>query len=171
MKQLLIAAMLVPALSFAQKVSLNTDEAVITFDLGTDVENGTISGLNAEVDLDLQDPSSGSIKASVDVESLNTDTPQRDEHLFEAGEHFDGANFPNITFESDRIVKTASGYMAYGKLTIKSTTQEVEMPFIHADNMLIGRIKLHTGNYGVYGDAPEDPWEVNCIARIQVPLN
>ena len=167
MKHLLVVLMLSPVLAMAQNVSLSGSQTVVTFDID-DVENGTVSGIEIESELNLDDPSSSWIKASADASTLNTGLADRDKHIkHDANGYLDVEKTPIFTFESDNIVKTESGYMAYGKLTIGGITHEAKMPFVQKDDKLIGRIKIHTGSYGIHDDEPSDSDAYNCIIRIE----
>jgi polyisoprenoid-binding protein YceI len=64
---------------------------------------------------------------SVEVASLDTGLPERDDHLRSA-DFFDAANHPRITFASRRII--AAGNNSYdipGTLTIKGVSQDVSL--------------------------------------------
>ncbi len=170
MKAIIIIALLLAGSVSAQKINLATDKAEITFDLGDEVENGTVSGLTTKVKLDLDNLSGASIEASVEVKSIDTNEPSREEHVRFGEDYFDGNNHPLITFTSSKVVKTESGYMAYGKLTMKGITIDQNVPFAIVDNTLIARMKLHTGNFDIHEDAPESSDEYNAVVRIKVPL-
>ena len=62
---------------------------------------------------------------SADVSSVNTNQPDRDNHL-RTSDFFDVANYPKMTFASTRIEKTGENtYNVYGNLTLRGTTKEV----------------------------------------------
>lgn len=170
MKAIILIAMLATVHAFGQKVNLATDKAEITFDLSDEVENGTVSGLTTKVSLDLDNVTGASIEASVEVKSIDTNEPSREEHVRFGDDYFDGNNHPLITYTSNKVVKTESGYMAYGKLTMKGITVDQNVPFAIVDNTLIARMKLHTGNFDIHEDAPETSDEFNAVVRIKVPL-
>lgn len=140
----------------------------ISFNKFDDDVVGSISGLKAEIKLDLENPAGGSIKASVDVKTLSTGISDRDDHLME-DDFFGQKGNPQIVFQSSKIIKTKSGFLAYGKLTIKGITLDVQMPFVYdADKtMFVGRIKIHTGNFGVMGDKSAEG-EFNTVVRLNI---
>ncbi len=170
MKLLICFFLFVPGLVFAQNLNLDIDNAVITYDLTDEVDEGTIGGLKADIKLNLDDLDNSSIKASVEVATLTTQNEQRDGSIRDDEGHFDGKNHPLLSFESSKIIKTETGYMAYGSLTIKEITKEIKLPFIYQDNKVIARMKIHTGTYEVYGEAPEDEDAFNAVIRIQIPV-
>jgi polyisoprenoid-binding protein YceI len=64
---------------------------------------------------------------SIDVASIDTKEPQRDEHLRSA-DFFDAANHPNITFESTSVEKVDSEhYKVTGNLTLRGVTKPVTL--------------------------------------------
>ena len=64
----------------------------------------------------------------IDANSIYTGNKKRDAHLVDE-DFFDTAKYPTITFVSSSIVKTETGYVAKGNLTIKDVTKEIELPF------------------------------------------
>ncbi|PZN11854.1 MAG: polyisoprenoid-binding protein [Bacillota bacterium] len=75
---------------------------------------------------DIQDLTKGAtIEARIDVNTIDTREPQRDEHL-KSPDFFDAANHPTIEFRSKRIERSGSNsYKLTGDLTIRGTTKEV----------------------------------------------
>jgi polyisoprenoid-binding protein YceI len=61
---------------------------------------------------------------SVEVASLDTGVPERDDHLRSA-DFFEAANHPRITFASRRIIAVGDSYDIPGTLTIKGVSQDV----------------------------------------------
>jgi polyisoprenoid-binding protein YceI len=61
------------------------------------------------------------------------------------------AKFPQSHFTSTQITKTANGYDAVGKLTIRGVTKDVHVPFTFApaNGSLIGKVSLKRLDYGV----------------------
>jgi polyisoprenoid-binding protein YceI len=68
------------------------------------------------------------IKATVKTASINTDNEKLDGHLRSA-DFFDAEKYPEITFESTKIIKKGDRFVAKGNLTIRGITKEIEMPF------------------------------------------
>ena len=65
-----------------------------------------------------------SVKASVDVKSINTGNGKRDDHL-RSPDFFDVAKHPKMTFESTAIKGTQESFKLEGKLTIHGVTKPV----------------------------------------------
>lgn len=71
--------------------------------------------------------SSSTMDIRIDVNSINTGSEKRDEHL--RGEDFFAVdNYPTIQLIAMNIVKTDEGYLIQGDLTVKDVTKAVEIP-------------------------------------------
>ncbi len=76
---------------------------------------------------DSEDFSGSSIEFALDVNSIDTNQPQRDEHL-RNGDFFDAPQFPQITFASTSFEKAKGDvYKLAGNLTMKGITKPVEV--------------------------------------------
>ena len=74
-----------------------------------------------------QDKSEGlSAEAAIDVSTINTREPARDNHL-KSPDFFDMANYPTISFKSKRAAKGPDGLKLTGDLTIHGVTREVTL--------------------------------------------
>jgi polyisoprenoid-binding protein YceI len=77
-----------------------------------------------------EDLSSAHAHGSVKTASVDTNQPQRDEHLRSA-DFFDAANYPEITFESTSIEQADEDtYRITGQLTLHGVTREL---VLHAE--------------------------------------
>lgn len=86
---------------------------------------GTFQKLSGTVQYDGKDIKSIAAQATIDVASIDTREPKRDEHLRSA-DFFDAAKFPAITFVSKRVEPKGAGRFALvGDITIKGVTREV----------------------------------------------
>jgi polyisoprenoid-binding protein YceI len=87
---------------------------------------GQFTGLSGIIVDAADDPKYSSVKAEIDVTTLITGDPQRDEHLRSA-DFFDVANHPMITFESRRVAGSREHFAVTGDLTIRGQTREVTL--------------------------------------------
>jgi polyisoprenoid-binding protein YceI len=114
----------------AQKWNTNASEAQIKFSVkglfGT--VNGKFSGLNSTILFDKDNLAASSIRASVDTKSISTGINLRN-HDLQKEKYLDSDKYPVMSFQSDKIQKSETGYKAIGNLTIKSVTKPVEIPF------------------------------------------
>jgi polyisoprenoid-binding protein YceI len=100
---------------------------------------GRFARFNGTVALDEVDLSRSAVEAIIDATSIDTGTPQRDEHLRSA-DFFDVERFPEIRFRSTRIERLADNrYRVVGDLTIRDVTRAVTLDV-------------------EYGGQAKDPW-------------
>ena len=93
--------------------------------LGISNVQGEFTKLSGTVNLDDQDISKSTVNATIDVNSLDTRVPNRDNDL-KSDHFFDTAKYPTITFESTKIVSTGEGTAKMtGNLTLHGVTKEV----------------------------------------------
>jgi polyisoprenoid-binding protein YceI len=87
---------------------------------------GEFTRVSGQVRFDENEPESLSAGATIDVSTINTREPDRDNHL-KSADFFDVANFPTITFKSRRVEKGPDGLKLTGDLTIRGVTREVAL--------------------------------------------
>lgn len=108
----------------------------------------------------------------VDMTSLDTGDKERDDTL-KGADLFSIAKFPQAHFTSTQITKTANGYDAVGKLTIRGVSRDVHVPFSFktADEQgkpagyLLGKTTLKRLDFGVgQGDWKSTEWVGNDVS-------
>jgi len=89
--------------------------------------SGFFKSFEGELDTENDDFSDASISFSLDIDSIDTNQSQRDEHL-KSAEFFDAAQYPKITFKSTSFTKSGDDeYKLAGDLTIKGETKPVTL--------------------------------------------
>jgi polyisoprenoid-binding protein YceI len=73
-------------------------------------------------------PAASRLEVTVDMTSVDTGDQERDDTLRDV-DLFAVRKFAQARFAAAQIVKTASGYEAVGKLTIRDITRELHVPF------------------------------------------
>lgn len=122
---------------------------------------GRFVDTDATISYDETDLTKSSVTALIHTASIDTGETERDEHLRTA-DFFDAEKFPIICFQSKRIEKRDSEWVAVGELTIHGVTREIALPFqwvqkIHTDpfgNDRIGfeaHMTLKRSDYGIKG--------------------
>ncbi len=77
--------------------------------------------------LDEADVTKSKVEATIDVTTLNTREPKRDEHL-RSPDFFDVAKHPSMTFKSTRVEKAGEGKLKVtGDLTLRGVTKSVTL--------------------------------------------
>lgn len=88
---------------------------------------GYFKKFSGTVESDKEDFSDAVISFEADIDSIDTNTAQRDEHL-KSADFFDAANHPKLTFRSSSIRKKSDDeYEITGDITIRGTTKEVTL--------------------------------------------
>jgi polyisoprenoid-binding protein YceI len=117
---------------------------------------GSFSGLQGNIQFDINKPSNASFNVSIDANSINTGSEMRDNHLRE-DTYFDVKNYPRISFVSTKVVPsaTAGTYIVFGKLTIKNHTEDISFPFTATPNgngyLLKGDFTINRKDFGIGG--------------------
>jgi len=116
--------------------------------------NGRFQTFAAQLNLDLGDPTKGSIVGTVQIDSVNTRDHDRDASLLDK-DWFNAKEFPQAKFESQKIEKAADGsYVANGQLTLKGQTKPIALKFTltgtgaaaqFAGSMAINRFDFNVG--------------------------
>ncbi|MDB5054456.1 MAG: YceI family protein [Bacilli bacterium] len=84
---------------------------------------GTFNTFTAEIEADLADLTSASIRFTVDASSIDTRNTDRDNHLRSA-DFFEVEKYPEISFKSTHIKKTGDGeYDVTGDVTLHNVTR------------------------------------------------
>ena len=86
---------------------------------------GAFSKVTGTLILDDKDITKSSVDVTIDVTTVDTREPARDNDL-RSDKFFDTAHFPTMTFKSKKVEQVASGKLKVtGDLTIRGTTKEV----------------------------------------------
>jgi polyisoprenoid-binding protein YceI len=86
---------------------------------------GAFSTVKGSVSFDDKDVTKSTIDVTIDVDSVDTRQPDRDKDL-RSDKFFDVANYPNITFKSNKVEQVSPGKLKVtGDLTIRGTTKSV----------------------------------------------
>lgn len=89
--------------------------------------SGSFSKFDVQTETTADDFSDARVVANVEVASINTNNPQRDEHLRNA-DFFEADKHPEITFTSTKVEKTDSDtFTLIGNLTIREVTKPVKL--------------------------------------------
>jgi|EP01039_Chlorochromonas_danica_P013167 polyisoprenoid-binding protein YceI len=89
--------------------------------------SGFFKSFEGSLETESDDFENAAISFALDIDSIDTNQTQRDEHL-KSPEFFDAAQFPQITFKSTSFKKTGDDeYALVGDLTIKGVTKTVTL--------------------------------------------
>ncbi len=87
-------------------------------------QRGTFRTFSGALTYDEQDPTNSSVEATIDLASVDTREPTRDEHLRSA-DFFDVATFPTMTFRSKTFERVGEQFKVTGELSLHGVTKRV----------------------------------------------
>ena len=97
--------------------------------------SGTFQKFQVDVETQEEDFSSARIDAVVEMESINTNNAQRDEHLRNS-DFFEVEKNPQLLFTSTKIEKVSGNdFRLYGNLTLKGVTKPIQLNVEHSGIM------------------------------------
>ncbi len=100
---------------------------------------GSFKQFNATIETEGDDITTAKVHFTADINSISTNNDQRDAHL-RTGDFFDVENYPQLTFEGDRLEKIdGDNYKLHGILTMRGTSKKIVLNV-------------------EYGGSTQDPW-------------
>lgn len=83
---------------------------------------GEFKKFTGKIYLDEKDLAKTTVEVEIDVASVDTNEPKRDEHL-KSPDFFDAKAHPKMTFKSTKVEKDGAGYKVTGDLTLHGVTK------------------------------------------------
>jgi polyisoprenoid-binding protein YceI len=122
---------------------------------------GKFTKFQTTLDLSPESPQTGKLDVVVDMTSLDTGDKDRDDTL-RGADLFSIAKFPQAHFTATQITKTATGFDAAGKLTLRGVTKDIHVPFTFKTSdagYLSGKTTIKRLDFGVgQGDWKSTEW-------------
>ena len=124
----LVTALSLPASAAASEWKIDPQHSSAQFSvrhMAISTVRGAFSKVNGIVVLDDKDITKSTVDVTLDVSTVDTREPNRDNDL-RSDKFFDVAHFPTMTFKSKKVEQVAPGKLKVtGDLTIRGTTKEV----------------------------------------------
>jgi len=114
-----------------ESYTIDPAHSSITFSvrhLGVSSVKGRFTEFSGLLFYDEADVTQSSASVVIKAASINTDNPQRDEHL-RGADFFDVDKFPEIRFRTTAIRKSGDQLIAVGFLIMHGNSKEIEIPF------------------------------------------
>jgi polyisoprenoid-binding protein YceI len=133
---------------------------------------GKFSRFPVTLDFSPDNPAASKLDVVVETGSLDSGDKERDDTL-KGADLLAVAKFPQARFTSTQITKTANGYDAAGKLTLRGVTRDIHVPFSFrtADEQgkpagyLLGKTTIKRLDFGVgQGDWKSTEWVGNDVS-------
>jgi len=133
---------------------------------------GKFTRYSVTLDFSPDNPATSKLDVVVETGSLDTGDKERDDTL-KGADLLGVAKFPQARFTSTQITKTANGYDAVGKLTLRGVSRDIHVPFSFrtADEQgkpagyLLGKTTIKRLDFGVgQGDWKSTEWVGNDVS-------
>jgi polyisoprenoid-binding protein YceI len=161
---LLTAALLVPCGARAADAPGVTHYALdpakssleFTFMQAGAANKGRFTRYQVGFDFSAENLAASRLDVTIEMSSTDTGDQERDDTL-KGADLFAVAKFPQAHFAASQINRTATGYEAVGKLTIRGVTRDARVPFTFrtttengaAVGYMSGKTSVHRLDYGV----------------------
>lgn len=149
-----------------------TNDYSIQFKTGK--AEGSFKGLEGMVDFNKADLANSMIDVSVDVNTIQTGNEKKDDHAL-GKKWFDADKYPTMRFTSESILKSGTGYVAKGNLTVKDVTKNVEISFssnrMSDQEYLQGRFRINRKDYNIKGSFFGFTVGKNVDVLLSIPAN
>jgi polyisoprenoid-binding protein YceI len=133
--------------------------------------DGIFKKMEAEINFDEKNLATSKFIIKIDVNSINTGNALQNKHATGA-DWFDAAKYPLIKFTTSSIEKSASGYIAKGKLEVKNKSKEVSVPFTFTSagstGKFIANFTIKRSDYGVGESSDDVADELKIKVEVQV---
>jgi polyisoprenoid-binding protein YceI len=132
---------------------------------------GTFKKLTTTLDFAADNLAASKLDVVVDMTSLDSGDKERDDTL-RGTDMFDIAKYQQARFTSAQIVKTAGGYDAVGKLTLRGVSRDTHVPFTlrtvteqgKSVSYLTGQTTIKRLDFGVgQGDWKSTEWVGDAV--------
>lgn len=146
----------------------------ITEDHTISFANKDVSGLfkdfSGNITFDPTNLNTAKFELKIKVESISTGNGMQNKHAI-GSEWFNAAKFPTITFNSEKVVKTETGFKAIGKLEMHGVEKEVNIPFTFSKKgnkaTFIGKFSVDRTEYGVGAKGNDVQETLKIVATIK----
>jgi polyisoprenoid-binding protein YceI len=89
--------------------------------------SGKFESYDAAITTEDDNFENANIEFSADINSINTNNTDRDNHL-KSGDFFDAENNPKLTFKANSFTKDGEDYELTGDLSLRGVTKSVTLP-------------------------------------------
>jgi len=114
------------------KYSVDANHSTVGFSIpildGVSSVRGKFTDFKVDINFDETAFTKSSVSATIKAASIDTGVEGRDKHLRTA-DFFDVAKYPEITFQSTRIVKRGKNFVAIGTFTMHGVSKAISIPF------------------------------------------
>ncbi len=127
LRTIVALSLLSPLLASAAEYELDATHSYVGFTIRHMMvvnQRGQFQKARGLLRYDDGDPARSSVEAAVDLASIDTREPKRDEHL-RSPDFFDVARYPTMTFRSTRFERVGERWKITGELSLHGVTRPV----------------------------------------------
>lgn len=165
MKRLLPVLLLIASPAFAAQWDVDQAASSLTFtgaQAGTPF-TGSFEQFTPAIDFDPAHPELGKISATINMASAKIPEDKEQNDSLPSEDWFFTKQFPQATFQSTAIHKTATGFAADGTLTIRGVSKPITLPFTLTEaggaTRADGELTLNRRDFGLGGKQwADDKW-------------
>jgi polyisoprenoid-binding protein YceI len=153
--------------------------------MGLSNVRGAFSQFGGTIMYDTVDARRSSVSVVIQAKSINTNSQMRDNDL-RSENFFHVDKYPLITFRSERIEKTGTGFIAHGPLSMHGVTRPIAIAFKQTHGLMsdgwgnkrvgfLGKVSLNRKDYGVLGtkfwNSEFDPGRMSISDNVDIQLS
>jgi polyisoprenoid-binding protein YceI len=114
------------------RYSVDANHSTVGFSVpildGVSSVRGKFTDFSVEINFDETAITKSSVTATIKATSIDTGIEARDRHLRTA-DFFEVEKYPEITFQSTKIVRKGKNFIAFGRFTMHGVSKEISIPF------------------------------------------
>jgi polyisoprenoid-binding protein YceI len=173
-----------PASAATTKYEIDAAHSNVSFAIpiagGLSHVRGKFTDFTVTIVYDDKDVTKSSVKAVIKAASIDTGIERRDSHLRNP-DFFEVEKYPEITFESSRVVKKGRGFIAHGTFTMHGVSKEIALPFtingVRRDEKtgkttlgVSARTVINRRDFGINFARPDNPAFLGDMVEIELNL-
>ena len=167
-QSIFVSLLFISLTTVAQNV--DTQKSLVQFTIGNmgKVVDGTFTGMTGDVKFDTKNPANSTLNICIKAATVNTKNERRDNHL-KTADFLDTEKYPNICFESTKIIQSQDGadkYVAIGNLTLHGVTRETKVNLSYENGRILADFSINRIDYKIAPKAKESAIGYNVDLKI-----
>ncbi|GAB6282175.1 MAG: YceI family protein [Ignavibacterium sp.] len=134
--------------------------------MGISLVEGEFNEFNGTITSSKEDFSDAQAELTIKTASVNTDVPNRDNHL-RSPDFFDAQKYPEIKFSSNKIERTfGNNYIISGNLTMHGVTKPISLEVTFLGQAYEEQMKVQKSGFLVKGVLNRDEFGISYNAQM-----
>ena len=110
--------------------------------------DGIFKTFSGDIQFDENNLATSKFNVKLDVNSINMGNGLKNKHA-KSDRWFDAKKYPEITFKSEKIIKSTTGYEVTGILQMHSVQKTISIPFTFLNQTFTGSFKVNRLDYQI----------------------